>query len=293
MPLKTAIPLETKVKNVLNLHNATTPTLRIHNPQHRPRFQKRSATLTHAHIDDPLPRLLNAIDALDRDPIGLLDDDARLEGVDGAVERVGGAAEFLDLARGDDGGGGEPDPAGWGAGGGEEDVEGGDTAGGGGGGVVVRGVFLFLLLLLYFLRDGHGGDVGGEVGHAAGAEGLGGGADGAAGVVLVEDVGGGGVQAAGDGNGEGVGEDEGVGGRGGGGRHAEGGRFRGRDRRRQKDAVGRIPTGEERAGRRVDVGRHDHQGDVVWDVLQEARELLGATGEGKEEEGIVLWGTSG
>lgn len=163
--------------------------------------------------------------------------------------------ERLDLPGSDDRAGGKAHPSRSGARGGEEEIEGGEGGRRGCGGV--------------FGRDGHGGDVNGDVAHAAGAEDFGGVADGSAGMVFVEDVRGLWVEATGDGDREGVGEDERGGGRSGRGRHAEGSRFRDGDGGRQEDAVGGGAVGEKRAGGGVRVRGVDHQRVMMGDVFEE------------------------
>lgn len=107
-------------------------------------------------------------------------------------------SEGLNLPGGDDCARGKADPARSGTCGGEEDIEGCEGGRGGCGGV--------------FGCDRHGGDMNGDVAHAARTEDFGRVAYGAAGMVFVEDVGGLWVEATGDGDGQGVGEDEGGGG---------------------------------------------------------------------------------
>ena len=119
-------------------------------------------------------------------------------------ERVHGdfqvLAQVLDLARSDDRAGREADPARRGADCCEEDVECCEN----GRGVVGGGALVFL-----YDRDVE--DLDGDVGHAAGTKLFGRRADGAAGVIFVEYVGGFRVQAVRNGKRKGVGKYEGDG----------------------------------------------------------------------------------
>lgn len=236
--------------HILDLHDAAHLVALVDDPENGAAHQERLAPTLSPHLQDPLSRIADRTVAEHADPVGALDGErALLAAVQGPVQ----VGQGLDAAGRDDVVGRDAHPAPRGANGGEEEVE-----------VAQRGAVLGL-------GDGDLRDGGREVAHARDGRGGGRRADGAAGVVGEEDVGGGaarcGVQAFCDGEGEGVadGERDGRGRRGRG--KAEGGLLGFVDGCGEEDAVG--AGGDEGARCGGDVAGEDDEGDRRWDVREE------------------------